>query len=98
MLVAAGLLLRLCTQLLRLVRLRTRLGLPQILVVGDSRPANLNESPTFLRRLSPARAGLCFGYSPDLNRSLSRKGEGGLFRDRADEALFPTCADDAAAS
>src|SRR5262249_13487483 len=76
MLAAAGLLLRLCTQLLRLVRLRTRLGLPQILVVGDSRPSNPNESPTLLRRLSRERAGVCFGYSHDLNRALSRKGEG----------------------
>src|SRR5215471_19395297 len=61
MLVEAGLLLWLCTQLLRLVRLRT--GLPRILVVGDSRPVNLNDPPTFARRLSPARAGLCFGHS-----------------------------------
>src|SRR5262249_48523010 len=43
--VAAGLLLGLCTELLGLVRLRTGLGLPQILVVGDSRPVNLNDQP-----------------------------------------------------
>ena len=57
MLVAAGLLLRLCTQLLRLVRLRTGLGLPQILVVGDSRPVNLNDLPRFLEGSAPPSRG-----------------------------------------
>src|SRR5262249_40126258 len=52
--VAAGLLLRLCTQLLRLVRLRAGLGLPQILVVGDSRPVNLNDPP---RKAQPRASG-----------------------------------------
>src|SRR5215471_16851055 len=98
MLVAAGLLLRLCTQLLRLVRLCTRLGLPPILVVGDSRPANLNESPHVSAKTQPRASGALLWQLAGSKSVLEPEGRGGLFRDRADEALFPTCPDDAATS
>src|SRR5262245_64030719 len=57
MLVAAGLLVRLCAQLLRLVRLRTRVGLPQILVVADRAARASEPSSLFVEGSAPPRRG-----------------------------------------